>query len=335
MTAAPSILQREKARSCTQENIGEVLNGFRDIVDEGTNLLARVNQTLVAANKPRPAHLALLLLFRHVVELADAVDELYRAGCFVPAGLQLRAIVEARMQMLYLLGRRVTIAANPLGPEDVDPTPRDAGGKPLVGSALKLEQDKRGLAYTVLDLRRQLHSAESHETAELTRRMQELTGRSTVPPNVTTAEVQAGLAAEIVRLKGELARPEFASINAEFERVRGNVTYDRKWYGLWKGPSSVNKLARSVGLAFDYETLYSVTSRTMHGTNYQAQIGPANASGDRAIGMLRQGKNLDEPINAFVLHMIQIYELVISELRPAEHEVWSHWVQRWKPLVQT
>jgi hypothetical protein len=113
MPPNPELLDRDGARARITMDLTELTDATRTVVDEGTQLLARLLMTAGRDGAPRAVHAALLLLFRHILEHADAVDELFLAGVFTPAGLQVRSIVEADMSLLYLTAQRSAFAASP------------------------------------------------------------------------------------------------------------------------------------------------------------------------------------------------------------------------------
>lgn len=327
MASATRILDRAAARIEVAQHVSPLI--IRDIVDEGTGLLGRVNQTLGGGGTPPAAHRALLLLFRHAVELADGFDELIEEGVVTPAGLQVRAILEAHMQMLYVMGRRVqSPSANPIG-KARDPVPRDASGAPIRGTTLLDALNERGEAYLVLETRRQLATAQLYRAGPLTAWFAETTGKSAVPGKTVDQQIQTQLAAEENRLHAMLAEAHRAPINAEYTRVRGTKHHDPNWFTLFGGPRSVRELSRSIGLAFQYDMLYAETSRTMHGVDVSGQLGPASATGVHSIAPLRDFRNLAYLVRSFMIHMVQIYALVIETLRPGDMPQHHQWVQRW------
>ena len=94
----------------------------------------------------RPSHVAPTLLPRHaLLGLANAADELYRAGCFQAALLQGRAM-EAHMRQLYILGARNPHTQNPLNPKDVNAVYPSRGRRPAGSVALREVQDRHGTA---------------------------------------------------------------------------------------------------------------------------------------------------------------------------------------------
>ncbi|HEX8696986.1 MAG TPA: hypothetical protein VF746_31500 [Longimicrobium sp.] len=335
MPADTPLLDRDLARRAIASSAGGILDVLRDVVDEGTALLGRVVQTVGAAGESRAGHVGLALLLRHAVEMADGVDELVRAGAVQPSLLQVRAILEARMQLLYVLGARNPVSPNPLGPRDHDPVPRDRTGAALTGAALAQVQDSRGAAYFVAEIRRQLRRVESLDPAAMGDRLEELLGTRTVPSYITDPAVQAEATAGAASLRAILSEPAYAPANAEFDRMRGRSSHDVQWYSLWGGPRSVRALARSVGMAFQYDAMYAGSSRVTHGGDVLAQLGRKLAGGGRSVAPLRQPDRLRDVVASYVIHMLMLYRSVMEEVRPDELErVWPEWLRRWWPAAQ-
>ena len=329
MSANTNLLDRDLARRSVLAAAGGTAALIRDIVDEGTWVLGRIEQTVGATSTPRPAHVALVLLLRHVLSLADAVDELFRAGCFQPAMLPMRAILEARMQLLYILGERNPYSPNPIEPGDVDAVPRDPAGGALAGAALEAIQDQRGRAYWIAELRQSRDTAAGLDPAVIAPRLESLLGTRTVPAYLADPAVQAEAAAELGRWNALLAEADNAPIDAEFQRARGKKKHDPPSYALWGGPQSVWKLARSVGMAFQYDWFYSRASRTMHGTDVLGQLGPERPAGGRAVAPLRGAAGLDNVATAFVIQMYFVYRASILAVRPEEEPLTRAWLERW------
>lgn len=335
MPANTHLLDRDLARRTIAIAASGTLEVLRNVVDEGTALLGRVVQTVGGDVEPRPAHLGLVLLLRHAVEMADGVDELVRAGAVQPSLLQVRAILEARMQLLFMLCDRNPAGPNPLGNEDFDPVPRDPAGAALTGAALEEVQDARGAAYYVAELRRQLRGVEALDPQAMADRLEDLLGTRTVPPYITDPAMQAEAAAGAARLRAILAEPRYAPVDAEFDRRRGRRPHDVRWYSLWGGPRSVRGLARSVGMALQYDAMYAGSSTVTHGGDVFAQLGRARPHGGHSVAPLRQSDRLRDVVASYVIHMSMLYRRVVEEVRPAELDrLWQEWARRWLPAAR-
>jgi hypothetical protein len=303
------------------------------MVDEGSHLLARLNQTAAQGGAPRDLHTGLLLLLRHIVEQADAVDELFRAGCYIPSRLQVRSILEAQMQMLFMAGRRNPFMPSPLQQRDVDPHPRDSSGVPLSGAALDQALDNRGRAYLVAETRRRIMRAEKLLTPAASAAMARRTGTATLPSVVSDPTTQAGIAKEIASLQAELAEPVNAGLDAKFIQTRGKDQYDPPWYALEKGPRTAAALARSVGSVHAYEVFYSEASATMHATDVQSLI-RKGASGGTVLSPFREREDLAHLVSTFLFAMLTAYKIAIDSIRPSDAVLWQGWAKSWSDVLR-
>jgi hypothetical protein len=335
MPANPQLLDRERARATSAVVLVDILPNLTEIVDEGTNLLARLNQTAGQQGRPRSLHTVLLLLLRHVVEQADAVDELVRAGCYLPARLQARSIVEAQMQMLYMVGRRNPFHASPLPQGVADPQPKDAVGAPLSGQALDDALDLRAQIYLVAELRRRIAAAQALQLPTAQADSQRRTGSASVPAALADVNTQAGIAGEIAAMQALLGQPENAPADAALTAARTGRfrNFDPPWYALDSGPQSAAALARSVGDVTAYELFYSEASRTMHATDIEGQLVPKRSGGGKVLAPLRESEDLHHLLSVYITKVATAFEIAITEIRPGDRPQWQQWTQRWiEPL---
>jgi hypothetical protein len=73
-------------------------------------------------------------------------------------------------------------------------------------------------------------------------------------------------------LREELVRPDLARTETEYQRIKEQKSgrrrrYKPKWHELFDGPSSIYKLAESVGMLSSYLVYYQPWSSTVHGTD--------------------------------------------------------------------
>jgi hypothetical protein len=335
MAAVPLILNRDEARGRAAVDTAALLGTVREMVDEGTQLLARLLADAAKQNPPRPLHTALLLLLRHIIENLDAVDELLRAGIVTPAALQCRAILEAHMQILFLSGQRTRQRASTPGRGHVHPVPCDTAGKPLMGATLEEKRDERGLAYIVGEIRKRAAEADTFATAVVQPWFTAMTGGMNVPAPFTDPAFQQGLAAEATQLRSRLLSPEMQPIDAAFTKLRGRQPYDPNWYAIDGGPARVRQLADSVGLAASYELFYGDASDVMHGTNIGGQIGGAHPRGGQSVAPLRSAQMAGQVGRRAILDVIEVYQLVIAMIRPSDQAYLNPYVARWSGIAAT
>lgn len=111
--------------------------------------------------------------------------------------------------------------------------------------------------------------------------------------------------------------------------MRGRKKHDPPWYALRGGPGNVRALARSVGMAFQYDWFYSRASRTMHGTDAIGQLGPELPGGGHSVARLRGAAGLDTLATTFVIQMFLLYRSVILAVWPEEEPLTRTWHERW------
>lgn len=334
MEANKNLLQRDVAREQARLEVGDVQEVVREMVDEGTQLLARLTMQAGSTGKPRPYHATLLLLLRHVIEQLDAVDELLREAITAPAMLQMRAIVEAHAQMLYLSATREAFSPSPVDARIPSPIPIDTAGNPVHGAALAAVQDFRGTAYLVADLRQRLRESERLLTGNVEGWMLRLAGRSLAPALVRDPEKQSELQAVIAAVTAELNSPQNGPINAEFDVTKGNRRFDPPWYALAHGPPSVYQLALSVGLVAEYELFYSPASAVMHGQDVRGQLGKKRDTGGHSVAPLRSGAYLELVVWKAIIETVRIYSHVIAAIRPTDKAQWDGWAKRWTGVLR-
>lgn len=328
------LLQRDIARAKAREVLGDVLDTTEDMVNEGTRLLGRLLSEAGRVHPRRRAHTALLLLLRHVIKHADAVDELLKAGILSPAALHVRSILEAHMQMLYLLGRRAEFRASPLSAGDVDPVPRDTAGQPLTGQALEDVIERRGAAVLVGDLREQLAKTESYLSANLSAWFKKTMGAGGIPAGVAALADDSALGVEVGRLRARLAEAENVAVDAAIQAARGKRKYDPKWYAIDGGPESVRALAASVGLASEYDLFYSPASAIMHASDVRGQLGPERPTGGHGVAPLRHAGIGADVVRTLIIQVVQVYRLAYQVLRPGDEALWKEWTPRWTAVAK-
>ena len=79
---------------------------LREIVNYGTNVFGRCEANTQHArveNIPGEGHLAILLLYLHIVEMIDAIEVMLAQSVAVPSLLQLRSTFEAFLQLEWIL----------------------------------------------------------------------------------------------------------------------------------------------------------------------------------------------------------------------------------------
>lgn len=221
------LLDRDFQRVAVHPLIQVACPLLREIVNYGTNVFGRCEtDTKYArvADIPGEGHLAILLLYLHIVEMIDAIEVMLAQSVAVPSLLQLRSAFEAFLQLEWILQEDTL---------------------------------QRVYAYLVYDFRNRLKLYQSLDpsSAEGKQHKAIITKdrwASSMPfPHVPE------LAARIQNLEALLTEPHFATVNAVYDAKL-------PWYGLFGGPRNIEQLANALELPLWYEILYRESSHTTH-----------------------------------------------------------------------
>jgi Family of unknown function (DUF5677) len=99
-TRAPTnLIDRDVSRAGAREAIDLAVPVLQDVVDYGSAALARC----LPAVKDGDQHLAILISYRHLLEMVDAVQVLVEGPTPRPAALQLRSAFEALLTIEFIL----------------------------------------------------------------------------------------------------------------------------------------------------------------------------------------------------------------------------------------
>lgn len=261
---------------------------LREMVDEGLRVFQRCSMTARGTDE----HMGLLFPFHHLLECLDAAEILLATGASAPAGLQLRAALEALLGVEWVTREGL----------------------------------RYGAAYVVVDIHRRIANYEQYTRRhdrrhQLTRNLaaSELGSRLRVP-------VEPDAEQKIDGLQQVLTRPHLRAAEAEFQRTHRKVR-NPSFYALWDGPQKVDQLARRLGRFAEYHFLYRGWSEMMHATGLSRQLG----STDEGIGVV-PFRNADRLSDGYVhaLHFgVAAMHALLRFYRPQElHQSFPRWVAR-------
>jgi uncharacterized protein (DUF433 family) len=183
-----------------------------------------------------------LALFRHVIQMADGIQILLSAGTSAPTRPLLRSMLESLFSLKYI-------------------------------HIEKYEQRSLcwlcALIHQEIDLKDMINSR-----TEAGRNLHDVLATEFEDDAVATAFEKRSADSRTVReLHEELVRPDLARIETEYQRIKEQRSHRRrrrykpKWHELFDGPSSIYKLAESVGMLSSYLVYYQPWSSTVHGTD--------------------------------------------------------------------
>jgi hypothetical protein len=224
---------------------------FAKFVDECARLV--VSACEVAQKKTFPEHkyhhATIILLMRHVAEAVDGVSLLVAKGSVENCGPLLRSAFEGLAGILYIL---------------------------------KTDTERRALAYQVGHIYKKIKLYRKFIATDDVGR--NLRAELKDDPLVSFFEKpQVGWQKMIDNLKNTFTKPEYAPIEAEWDRVKkgkkGTGTKDPNWYALFGGPSDLRGVSLQIGKASFYEILYRHWSDFAHAGGAFSNIGKGSSIG--------------------------------------------------------
>jgi hypothetical protein len=199
-----------------------------EVINYAANILEKC-QTSVKAEKEEV--FPLLVLYTHIIQMADAVQILVANGCGTPGNLFIRSSFEARLSIKYLL--------------ETDTRNRE------IAWLVKHYNDE--IAY--------LEMMDPNNTEGKVFREKykddDIYKMFGPPPALP------GISENITKIRTALIRPEYNPVNQEYKKKKTRSRYP-EWYSLFNGPNSLRKLAEHFGEGAIYKSLYYSWSKVSH-----------------------------------------------------------------------
>jgi len=274
-----SILYRNLSKAQARPVIELASSVLQELVNFASNALVRC---ATSTKGQENEDLALLSLYRHIMEMTDGVEVLISQSSVTPGVPLIRSSFEALISMEYIV-------------ED------DA------------QYVTRSLAWLVDYVHQRLDLYESLDPS--TSRGQEFQRALNQDKIVKTIAVppQASVSQAIANLQDLLAKPQLAAIDEDFTQLRGQ----RKWYRLYGGPNNIRELARRVGRGAQYDFLYRYWCRVSHAHDFAPFIA-RTPDGQGAIRGIRDPSDLKNVASFAASFMLGATRALIGKFRPGE-----------------
>ena len=278
------LLDRARAVVEAQELIGIAAPVLREVVNHASWAFQRCQAAPIHRGGENE-DLAPLILYRHLIELADGVEVLLSSSCVDAAVPLVRSTFEASISLRYILAA---------------------------------DYAQRSLAWThsYLRSRIRIHERLDRNTPagaaagivfdrDLDLRVGPPTAYDSGPP--------------VARLMALLARPSFAPIEAEFQRTKATKRKNYPdWYELFNGPNNRRELARAVGEEPQYIGFYGEWSSFSHAADASAYLVEGDQPGQAAFLGVRTATRM--PIRAFLTvgYLINATRIMLEHFRGGE-----------------
>ena len=282
------LLDREFSKAAVRPITELATPLLQELVNSGLMIFRRCENEAARTGKENE-DVAAMALYRHVIEMVDAIEVLVANSCGTAAIPVLRSAFEGTLGLLHLLSDDAKY---------VD----------------------RALSWLVADIHVGIKAREILEPGtpkgkEYAQLYAKEFGRIIKPiPN-------AALVAEIQQLEQHLQRPQFAPIEAEYQRTRKTLHRNPDWFSLYGGPENRAELAESLGKGAMYRLLYGDWSTLSHGNDLRRYL--SNESGRPAYDAVRRPHALQSISQLSALLLIMASRTMIQKFRKGEElEPW-------------
>lgn len=276
----PTLLNRDIPPVLAKQHFGSQLHLIRDLVNYGSNLIARAYN---ASPKGMADIIVCGVLLKQIVTMLDGIDVLISAGCGIPSHLPARAAFEASLYLDWIL---------------------------------KSDSERRATRYLVGNYREQRKwtARAIKGTAE-----EEAMRWADIDINENRPWLQNEASAQMEEIDRILAQPELAEINAEFVAAEDRQKKTRRktieWYHL-DGVASIRQIADKLGRLREYQFLYSKGSEITHSARYKDHIGFKN--GRVEFNEIRHLHEANYAISFALPVVLGAYSRIIERYRPEE-----------------
>jgi hypothetical protein len=275
-----SIIYRDLAKANAKPLIDIAIPVLHELVNFASNAIVRCS-TSSSANKNED--LAILSLFRHVMEMTDGIEELLAESCVMPAIPLLRSSFEALISIEYITN---------------DPS----------------IYVMRSLAWLVDYM---------HQRIAMYERLNPSTGKGkefqeSIKKDQSVQTLALPPASEVSKVTSNLTSllsdPQFFRINSDFLGLKGA----KKWFRLYGGPENLRELSHFVGRAALYDFMYRYWSRVTHAQDFSPFI-TKSSSGHGTIRPIRDPTEMKNVANFAATVMLASIRALIGWFRPDEN----------------
>lgn len=294
----PTLLDRAESRTAVERHFGGTVQLADEVADYGAHLVVRCLATASPATSERElVDLIVLGVFvKHVVAMLDAVAILAREGASLAARIQGRSLFEASAQAEWVLAA---------------------------------DSKRRARAYYTWDLRQQrlwhrrlIPGTEEHE------RFRSALADEYADPTAGDPALTAQAIRRTEEIAEHLARPEFAELNAEFDRLRNDRPHDAPWYRALS-MRSLRSIAQSLGRMAEYEVFYSISSHAVHASSYRDHFQVRD--GTALFTSIRDLDGLAETLRFSLTAGFRTFRATLAHYRPGELSAFNRkYMDEWR-----
>jgi len=278
------LLDREFSRKAVEPISSMSTPLLQELVNNGLMVFRRCENDIAKVGKENQ-DVAAFALYRHLIEMVDAIEILVAHSCGTAAIPVLRSAFEGALGLLYLL--------------DDESKYIDRSLSWLVSEMYAAIRDRQTL---------EPGTTQGRRFAEL--REKEFAREKLVKPNTEIAQ-------EIQHLESLLKSEQFASVAEEYLLIKKKIGRSPDWFSLFGGPSNRSELAERVGLGSVYQLLYGDWSALSHGCDLRRYF-DSDESGRALLEGVRSPTELREIAQLAATLLLRATREMIQKFRKGE-----------------
>jgi len=274
-----------------EPEVFELLAKFSEVLEEAVNFGSQVfkwcNESLEGnADKEVP----LILLFRHVLELLDAVSILIKESSAEPCKLQLRSLFEALLSINYLLEE---------------------------------DRKERAYAFLVCHAFREIKTYKKFDPN--TQQGKQFRG---VLKGSILDDLDFGGRYDLEKManrKKELFKKEgYKEAYKELDTLRENGRKNPNWYEFYDGPRDLEQLAIHLNKREYYEIFYRYWSNYVHATDIiSGNLGKSDEG--TYLMSIRQPFEAQSIVSLSLTMVLEVYRIMINHYVPLNMVYYQNW----------
>ena len=288
MPTAPleSILYREFSKAQAKGIITIASSLLQELVNFSTNALAR------CATSPSgeiDVDLAVLALYRHVIETTDGIEVLVSQCCGAPAGSLLRSSFEGMISIEYILEKNIE-------------------GK-------YKDFNRRSLSWLISHIHNRLDLFDRFDIAT----NKGIETKKVLDDDMVWSTIKAppiDMSKARENLMKVISKSHLIPIEAEYQQC--SKKGKPNWYSLFDGPKNLRKLAEYLRQGAQYEIVYRPLSIRTHAQDFLPFI-KQSADSETGIGKLRDPEVIQQVVGYAAAFLLRSTRLVLGKFRPSEN----------------
>lgn len=296
------LLYRELSKVGASDVIGIASPLLTELVNYATNVFQRCQ---TSAHGAPDEHLPLLASYLHIIEMTDGIDVLVSESCPIPAIPLLRSSFEAGLTIDYIL---------------------------------QSEYQQRAFSWLVVYVHNRL---DQYQTLNVTAQ----TGKEFLDDlekdwagQYMKLPPMDDLPAIIENLQSLLEDPNYVTVEAEYQRLKGTRKRKPDWYSLYGGPANLRDLSRRLARGAQYAILYRSWSQITHAGDISRYL-TRSATGGAAFLPLRNNKEIGTVAQHATSFILDATMKMLRKFRPGESSNLKKWYmgeirQRYLKLTQ-